>query len=275
MVAHDGIARASGGTGIRIYYNVSNGWVVRNGIWNIIDGFEIGPNQPSGGVSAYGINARADGIVRNCIVLSIGSTGNNLHSLAVSVSDGLIYNCIIYKVKSGVNFGYTVGAVQVWGAGKAYNVTAYKMERPNGAGVCSGFISRANTTTIKNCYAGETRTSDFLWTVEGTHDYNVSEDTSANGANSLTGKAPSDQFVNIGSGTEDLHLKEGADCIDAAVDLSGTFTTDVDGDTRVAPWDVGADEYSVAGGIDRHVALDGYFIDGGNVTACTSGLLEV
>ena len=78
-----------------------------------------------------------------------------------------------------------------------------------------------------------------------TQSYNVSEDSTASGQGSLTLKAPVDQFVSITSGSEDLHLKSGAACINAGTDLSGTFTDDIDGETRPTganTWDVGADE---------------------------------
>jgi hypothetical protein len=75
----------------------------------------------------------------------------------------------------------------------------------------------------------------------GTTDNNISSDgTSPDDATSYT---YADQFVSTTSGSEDFHLKSGADAIGVGTDLSGTFTTDIDGDTR-SSWDVGADEYS-------------------------------
>ena len=44
----------------------------------------------------------------------------------------------------------------------------------------------------------------------------------------------------------DFTLKATSNLVGAGLDLSGTFTTDIDGETRVA-WDVGPDEYIVAG----------------------------
>jgi hypothetical protein len=50
-------------------------------------------------------------------------------------------------------------------------------------------------------------------------------------------------FISITPGSEDLHLETvGNRAINRGIDLSGTFTDDGDGDTRVMNWDIGADE---------------------------------
>ncbi len=56
-------------------------------------------------------------------------------------------------------------------------------------------------------------------------------------------RSTSNNFVSTSSGYEDLHLKEGADAINVGASLSGTFTDDIDGETRSGTWDMGADEY--------------------------------
>lgn len=55
-----------------------------------------------------------------------------------------------------------------------------------------------------------------------------------------------DYFVSVTGGSEDFHVKDTDSALyDAGADLSGTFTTDIDGDTR-SQWDIGADEYVAA-----------------------------
>jgi len=78
-----------------------------------------------------------------------------------------------------------------------------------------------------------------------TQSYNLSEDGTASGTGSLTNKLASDQFVSVTSGSEDLHLKAGADAIDAGTSLAGSFSDDIDSDSRPqgSGWDIGADEY--------------------------------
>ena len=83
---------------------------------------------------------------------------------------------------------------------------------------------------------------------------NMSSDTTASGTGSLTSKSASDQFESNTEGSEDLHLKSGADAIDAGTDLVTTPTgvnIDIDGRDRDAEgdtWDMGADEFVAAGG---------------------------
>ncbi|MHC4620941.1 MAG: hypothetical protein ACYTEQ_24615, partial [Planctomycetota bacterium] len=49
-------------------------------------------------------------------------------------------------------------------------------------------------------------------------------------------------FANVTAGSFDLHLVSGSALIDVGRTLSG-FTEDIDGQTRVDPWDIGADHY--------------------------------
>ncbi|MHC4209229.1 MAG: LamG domain-containing protein, partial [Planctomycetota bacterium] len=53
-------------------------------------------------------------------------------------------------------------------------------------------------------------------------------------------------FVSIAASSEDLHLEpSGHNAVDTGLDLSASFTTDIDGETRSAPWDLGADQGGV------------------------------
>ncbi len=82
-----------------------------------------------------------------------------------------------------------------------------------------------------------------------TFSHNMASDTSASGTGSLDSQVATDQFVSTTGGSEDLHLKSGADAIDAGTDLGTTPTgveIDIDGRDRDAEgdtWDMGADEF--------------------------------
>ena len=88
----------------------------------------------------------------------------------------------------------------------------------------------------------------------GTQSHNISSDGTAAGPGSLTLRSPTDVaspgpgnwiiFSSIVPGAEDLHLQNSVDnqAIDGASDLSPTFWDDIDGASRTAAWDVGADE---------------------------------
>ena len=82
---------------------------------------------------------------------------------------------------------------------------------------------------------------------------NLTSDSSAPGTSSLINKIAANQVVSVVLGSEDPHLKEGADAIDAGTDLGATYAVDIDGFDRDAdpsydPWDIGAHEFQSAGG---------------------------
>ncbi|MHC4511246.1 MAG: beta strand repeat-containing protein, partial [Planctomycetota bacterium] len=83
---------------------------------------------------------------------------------------------------------------------------------------------------------------DFTGTFDGASSNNTASDATAPGANPQSALA-ADLFVTPNS---DLHLKAGAVAIDTGVDLSASFSNDIDGQTRPigAQWDRGADETS-------------------------------
>ena len=106
-------------------------------------------------------------------------------------------------------------------------------------------IRNDGTVTITNTISTANSVS-FLNTNVMMGSNNMSNDATAPGPGSITGVAAIDQFVDIGAGTEDLHLKGISAAIDAATNLSVSFTNDIDGETRPATWDMGADERATA-----------------------------
>jgi hypothetical protein len=201
--------------------------------------YDLTPQAPNGAIGIYCHSVGNNHYLENCAAVNV-------------------LRSTIYYFNSGVNH-------------KVYNCTAF-------GGADYGIIFNACTITVTNTIVGDSITKDFLLQAgaNAVVTYCVSEDDSADdwgGAGNQINKVMADQFVSATVGSEDIHLKAGADCIDAGVDLSGTFTGDIDGDTRTGSWDVGADENVT--GIDRHCAFDGFFIEGGDVTVCTDGLLEI
>jgi hypothetical protein len=79
----------------------------------------------------------------------------------------------------------------------------------------------------------------------GISDSNITTDATAPGPNSLTGIAAGGEFMDLTPTAEDLHLKAGANAIDAA-DFSLKIATDIDNQSRLglSAWDVGADEFA-------------------------------
>jgi hypothetical protein len=138
-----------------------------------------------------------------------------------------------------------------------HNVTCYKFTNDNGTGYVYGITGDGatgneckNTAILtmdgsasgnKECFAGTL-----------TEDYNMASDDSDGGANSIgadDGVSVGDELTSTTADSEDLHLKAGADAIDAGTDLGTTPTgveVDIDGRDRDAEndtTDIGADEY--------------------------------
>jgi hypothetical protein len=104
--------------------------------------------------------------------------------------------------------------------------------------------------------SGSGTAADYVLGAATVRSHNLSSDATADGTGSLTSKSASNQFVSTVGGSEDLHLKAGADAIDAGTDLGTTPTGvnfDIDNRDRDAlgdTWDIGADEYvAIAGGL--------------------------
>jgi hypothetical protein len=102
-------------------------------------------------------------------------------------------------------------------------------------GGTAGFVSTGSDTdggvfTKTNCMSSDT---------------SATNNTNGGGATNCTNNVAHStvNFVSVTSGSEDYHLVSGSALIDAGTDLSGTFTKDIDGDTRSGTWDVGADEF--------------------------------
>jgi len=162
--------------------------------------------------------------VRNCIIYQ----GSNKGLLAVSNTSVYFYNNIVYDNNASVD-----QCIQVYNVstGNIYNNTMYNCKK--------GYSGNKGANVKNNIAIGNTTDFEFG---TATHDYNVSEDATADGANSLTTGSDSD-FVSVTGGSEDLHLALGAVAIDEGDDLGSTYETDIDGDTRSGTWDIGADEY--------------------------------
>ena len=99
-------------------------------------------------------------------------------------------------------------------------------------------------------------------------DHNAADDGTESGTGSIAITA-ANEFVSTVGGAEDLHLKSGADCIDAGTDLGTTPTgvnIDIDGRDRDAEgdtWDIGADEFvAAAGGILPQMIQHGLYANG-------------
>lgn len=169
----------------------------------------------------------------NCLVMNsiVYNTNNGTSNTGFAISGGgTIINSIAYKINfSGFVFN-------TFTTSYFYNCVSY------GNGV--GFEQSGGSTShiITNCI-GNSNTNNYSGTF--TTSYSCSDtDSELSGTGDRNGSNGDVTFVNVGSGTEDFHLSSSdTNAKDLGTSLSGTFTIDIDGETRSGTWDIGADEY--------------------------------
>ncbi len=141
----------------------------------------------------------------------------------------LINNNVFVQATAGAPSNGAIYISQA--AARIYN-NVFKSLDGSGLGVhllSSGTILQNNIVDNLNQWLDATAASPDYNDV-----YSVNSSGVAEGAHSITTNPLLD-----GS----YKLTAGSPCIGTAVDLSGTFTTDKNGATRTAPWDMGAFKY--------------------------------
>lgn len=189
--------------------------------------------------NVYAVNAKyqANGVfqVKNCVIHDGGNYGVRLYG------DNLrqAYNNIIYGITKPGFYGSYAMFIDWSGLKNAYNNTIYN-SRDTGLR-CDSIDHRLINNIAVGC--GDV---DFnAATTHGQSDYNADSDGTAPNGHSLT-TTPGNLFVSTVQGSEDLHLKAGADAIDAGDDLDDWIAIDIDGDDRRGlTWDIGADQHPV------------------------------
>jgi hypothetical protein len=111
------------------------------------------------------------------------------------------------------------------GAGGSAAIRARLLLRPSPQnttvfGMATGVYEDNGTFTVTNTIATNSVVADFD-IVTGTQSFNLSSDATAAGAGSLINRLASNQFLRTTAGAEDLHLKAGADALNAGTTLGG------------------------------------------------------
>jgi parallel beta-helix repeat protein len=250
-----------------MYFSDGAAWfTVGYSIYLIIDGLRLEKNAyPSGSSSRYGIN----------LATGVGTSGN----LAT------IKNCILkdstqWDSGTGAQTGIYVGDKD-WNV-LIYNNVFYNWKRTSSTNVCIATDYDSNPLNIyNNTFINSTKGiriggnptitiknnifQDDTADVEGTIDTQATNLTDLTDvASGLT--AGSNVFESaltfINKTGNNYHLSTSdTSAINAGSDLSGTFTTDIDGTTRSGTWDIGADEYvaSAPAGLTSSVLGGGRF----------------
>jgi len=190
--------------------------------------------------------------ISNCIAKWSGTTSSTGHCFdidggATAATPCLIWNCIAYDAP---DYGF-----QLTGAENdsiyVYNCTAI--------GCVRGYYTSYGDTIAKNCVGFGNSDVAFYGTYDGTSTKNAYDNGSDPGSAGvdISAEVGTDLFADYNA--DDFHLKSGSALIGAGADDpgSGLYSDDIDGDSRVSTWDIGADEYVAAGGISPTGALDG------------------
>ena len=168
----------------------------------------------------------ASATVRNSLVYRVARAGVSVHSVAdatLVVENVTAFDCVLNDVAAS---GY--GCIAISGNCARCTLTARNVLALNPTGLRAFHLSSASMMLMS------------AWGPDTSH--NVSDDDTAPGTSSLIDVLPTAQVVSLSTTAPDLHLRSGADAIDRGANLGSDFTDDIDGDTRTAPWDVGADE---------------------------------
>jgi hypothetical protein len=212
--------------------SLPNGILQINDAYTRVEWLEIDGNLLAGN---DGITVGAGGTgseLWNLVVHDVGNTGITIGAASVDVRNVMIYD----HGQDGINVSGTSATIS--------NVTIF---RSRGAG--QGLqVAAGGSATAENVIAMG-NSSDFLEDGGGSLTCNncLSADATADdngGTFNQINRLAASQFASTTASFVDLHLRPGADALDAGKDLSATFSDDFEAQTRPsgAAWDIGADE---------------------------------
>lgn len=268
---HDGTA----GTGARIVRSVQSSVALLATSTNRhvdIGWLEIDTSAGNFGLSCISMAGLVGNEIHrafNTICHGVHTSSGNSAGSGISGQNNITYlffNNIVYDVSynGGLDTGSPIGMGSTQTL-KCFNNTVFGVHilRATSTAVVVGinYADSANRVVQNNVVcdvttAGSGAASCFspATNVNATVSHNAASDTTATGTGSLDSIVTADQFVSTVNGSEDLHLKEGADCIDAGVDLGVTPSgvqfdiNNRDRDAEGDVWDIGAHEFIAVGG---------------------------
>lgn len=177
-------------------------------------------------------------LFESCLI-RCGTTATNDTDGSCVVHGGgtcIIRNCVIYG-------GYNC-VVTLW------NNSAPNLTIQNST-ICKatvyGVYDSGSTSACTNVYSGG-NSNDYQTVDSFTTCMSADAATRTGVTNNIAFTTAN--FTNVSANTEDLHITSSSALKNVGTDLSGTFTTDIDNETRPTganTWDIGADEYVAAG----------------------------
>lgn len=196
-----------------------------------------------------------DHTVNRCIMHNIQAVSQGIQGFFCDFKPLTVTNTFIYDLltTTGTCIGLRMKGQSSTFRARSINVTILNVTQSTSGGA-DGIVG---TNSDNNQYVNTISMdcdADFTQ-IGGSPIINnlMSSDTTATGTGSLTSKTSANQFVSNTGGSENLHLKTGADAIAAGSDEGTTPTgvnIDIDGrdrDAEVDTWDMGGHQFVAAG----------------------------
>jgi hypothetical protein len=218
----------------------------------VVDGFEFRRHRNAAGAVAVVVQNNAyDVLLQNLLIHDFLDAVNSVSGVrGQDDSDYTVRNTIVYDGDVAAirnNASTAHGIVE--------SVTVHGMDE-------WGVLATAGTMFVRNTASMDNPSGDFA-VASGTmvQAANMSSDATATGSQAEPSRVAADQFVSIAPGSEDFHLKAGANAIDQGWHAyTPEYSTDIDGTLRPftqvpdplvpGPWDIGADEFGATTAVD-------------------------
>ena len=247
-ISATGVARNNGvwsTSAYRLSPAAGAGITISGGLNTTIDGLQIlaGTGTYFGAINIS--NYQSNITIKNNILVSSGAAGVGGIYHNQPRGNNYIYNNVIYNASGAYADGY--GNAGSSGDGDSnthiyvYNNTFYNCT--NGIqGILNGGTFVATNNVVVSC--GTACFTALTKITSGTN--NASSDGTANSSPLTSGLINKTTYANYFTDytNKNFNLKSSSDFIGQGTDLSVTFTTDITGATRTAPWDIGAFKYA-------------------------------
>ena len=215
-----------------------------------ITGMEFFNNATVNYRYAFQINTGANNSIFESCIMRATSTASGHTVAETSSRDTEFRNCLF--IGDGANTNACV--VSSANNNQTYNNCTFVDATGTGGfglnllNTNGSYLSDVRNCVSYNCTEFYDDSIAVAWTT--TTGYNASSTYTTTappdevGGSNYTSNVVSGDFEATGS--DDYHLATGSNLIGVGVDISGSFTTDIDGDTR-SSWDIGMDEFVSSG----------------------------
>lgn len=205
-----------------------------------IDQTYTGTNTNQYGYASYDIN----NVLKNSIIRGAGGSATGIANPSEPSTDCRAWNCVIYGFSNTGGKGIGNSNPRYGNANEYSNITIYDCYYGVFANASYKDLPIFINCVIVNCTDAWANTSDTT-TSSNNASYDTVGNPSASGGVNLTSNTATDYFVSA----TDFHIEGAATYASELVGAGATltdFTDDIDGDTRTVPWDIGADESTLA-----------------------------